>query len=138
MRFAILFFFFILISNSYSADWLELQLDEEEYQVFIDRDTAVTYKPIVEYWLKLEHQSLQKIPDTNMKFDKVLLHILIRCDEKTESLDQEKYFREGVLVKSIRKETDELTWKPLETDSTNEILMNKFCVVEEDQEQEQE
>jgi len=138
MRFALLLFFFILNTDAYSADWLELKLDEEEYQVFIDRDTTVLDEPIIEYWLKLEHKDLQKIPGSNMKFDKVLLHILIRCNEKTEALDQEKYFREGVLVKSIRKEKDELTWKPLETDSTNEFLMNKFCVAEENQEQTQE
>ena len=127
MRFILFIYLLLLTINVNSAEWVEIPPDEDEYQVFIDTETTVENKPFVEYWLKLEHKKLQKIPDSNMKFNKVLLHFLISCEDKAETLDQEKYFREGVLVKSIRIEPEELTWKPVEPDTTNDILMNKFC-----------
>lgn len=130
MRFLLIISLFLITSNAYSADWVEIPLDEEEYTVFIDENTIVANKPFVEYWLKLEHKSLKKIPDSNMKFNKVLLHFLISCEDKAEALDQEKYFREGVLVKSIRIEPEELTWKPVEPETTNYLLMNKYCTEE--------
>ena len=127
MRFVPIILFFIFTLSAKSADWVEIPLDEDSYVLYIDTETTVANEPFVEFWLKLEHNNLQKIPDSNMKFDKVLFHFLISCEDKAQALDQEKYFREGVLVKSIRVVPEELTWKPVEPETTNELLMKKYC-----------
>lgn len=127
MRFLFITCFLLLTINANSAEWVEIPLDEDEYKVYIDTRTAVVDKPFIEFWLKIEQKELKKIPGSDMKFSKILLHFLISCEDRAEALDQEKYFREGVLVKSIRIEPEELTWKPVEPDTTNDLLMNKYC-----------
>ena len=102
-------------------------LSEVDYKIFIDRDTTVANKPVVEYWLKIEYESLQKIPESPMKFDKVLSHYLIICDHNVETVNKEKFFREGVMVKSRNHPEDELSWKPVEVDSTNALLKSRLC-----------
>ena len=112
---------------AFAADWLEIPLEESDYKIYIDRDTTVANKPVVEYWLKLEYGSLQKIPESQMKFDKVLSHYLIICDHNVETVNKEKYFRDGVMVKSRNHPEAELSWKPVEVDSTNSLLKNRLC-----------
>ena len=138
MKFILLIFFFALTFNVKSGDWLELKTEDEGYQVFIDRDSTVADKPVAEFWLKFEYKNLQKIPESNMKFNKVLFHFLINCENSTEALDQEKYLREGVLVKSIRIQSEELEWKPVVPDTNNSLIMEKLCANYTNQDQEQE
>ena len=138
MKLLLLIFFFVLTVKAESADWLELSAEDGEYQVFIDRDTTVADKPIAEFWLKFEYKNLQKISESNLKFEKVLFHFLINCENSTEALDQEKYLREGVLVKSIRIPSEELIWKPVVPDTTNSLIMEKLCTNYKNQDQEQE
>ena len=127
MRYLPIIVLFALTVNAYSADWVKLPEEKEEYTLFIDKDTIVPYVPDVQYWLKYEYTGLQNFTESRLKYDKELAHVLIRCADKTQTVDKKKFFREGVLIRTANTLPEELTWTPVEPESLNELLMNKYC-----------
>jgi hypothetical protein len=109
---------FILLSTSYSSDWVYIDSDKTGDKNYIDLDTVEFNGPIATFWVK----------NIDKKGEEMSIRYSIHCKNKMAAIrDIFVYGLDGAILKSYSPKDDKLKWLKIPYDSISNSFYKFLC-----------